>query len=258
MDQPKTSYRRRLVHHHENKGNYFITFNLQGAIPKVKRELGLRRLAEQRDHGQDRRWFAALETFLHEVKGPTWLGIAEVANVVRSELHQWDGIMYDLHCYTIMPNHVHLLFAPRVQMSDGRPLTIPTIMHAIKRRSALSANRLLGRTGTFWQHESFDHWVRSPASFNKIVQYILDNPVKAGLVSEWERWPWTYLRRAGRDLGDSPPTYTQLCREHNRECGATSKVALVEATQTPFQKNVVTQSYTVDKHPNPLDEHAAK
>jgi len=54
------------------------------------------------------------------------------------------------------------------------------------------ANAILGRTGRpFWQDESFDHWVRGPEELEKIVRYIEENPVAAGLVERAERWRWS-------------------------------------------------------------------
>ena len=43
----------------------------------------------------------------------------------------------------------------------------------------------------FWQDETFDHWVRDEWSYRRIVRYIEWNPVKAGLVSEPQQWPWS-------------------------------------------------------------------
>jgi putative transposase len=45
----------------------------------------------------------------------------------------------------------------------------------------------------FWQDESFDHWVRSEEEFWKIVAYIENNPVGAGLVGRAEDWGWSSL-----------------------------------------------------------------
>jgi hypothetical protein len=50
----------------------------------------------------------------------------------------------------------------------------------------------IGFTGSyFWQDESFDHWVRNPAEWEKIRTYIERNPVSAGLVARPEDWPWS-------------------------------------------------------------------
>lgn len=133
------------------------------------------------------RQFARAEQFLDKGGfGPLWLSNAEIAKRVEScilrganELSQ-----YALLAYVVMPNHVHLLIEPR--------LPLRRITGGIKGVSAQEANRILERTGRpFWQGESFDHWVRTPMECQKIVRYIEDNPVKAGLVAVPHAWPWS-------------------------------------------------------------------
>ncbi len=81
-----------------------------------------------------------------------------------------------------MANHVHVLLRPEVPLRR--------IMNGIKGVTAQAANHILGRTGQpFWQDESFDHWVRSEAEFQRIWSYIERNPVTAGLVERPEDWP---------------------------------------------------------------------
>jgi putative transposase len=59
-------------------------------------------------------------------------------------------------------------------------------MQSLKGHTARQANKLLARTGTFWQEESYDHYVRNSEAHQRIVHYIRQNPVKAGLVSRSE------------------------------------------------------------------------
>src|ERR1039457_6828064 len=83
-----------------------------------------------------------------------------------------------------MPNHVHLLILPKV--------AVPEITRWLKGSTARRANQLLMRTGLpFWQHESYDHWVRNTKEFDRIIGYIEDTPVSAGLVGSLELWPWS-------------------------------------------------------------------
>src|ERR1035438_3449660 len=70
----------------------------------------------------------------------------------------------------------------------------PTIQasQSLKGATAREANRVLGRTGeTFWQAESYDHWVRDEKEWQRIEAYIENNPVKAGLVSRAEDYRWS-------------------------------------------------------------------
>ena len=95
---------------------------------------------------------------------------------------------YHLHAWVIMPNHVHVVLEPCVAM--------PGIMRWLKGRTARMANRILGRTGMqFWQEESFDHWVRSEEELQAVIEYVEENPVKAGLVETKEQWPLSSARR---------------------------------------------------------------
>jgi REP element-mobilizing transposase RayT len=67
---------------------------------------------------------------------------------------------------------------------------LEAIVHSWKSFPGLAANRLLRRSGPFWQREYFDHLVRHEASLQRIVRYVEENPEKAGL----RNWPWV-----GRD-----------------------------------------------------------
>jgi putative DNA methylase len=63
-------------------------------------------------------------------------------------------------------------------------------MHSLKSYTANKANAILGRTGRFWQKESYDHWVRDDDELERIVNCIRANPVKAGLCVRHEDWLW--------------------------------------------------------------------
>ncbi len=118
--------------------------------------------------------------------GPVYLKNPAVAAVVIETFliatHEWD--LYELFAWVIMSNHVHLLLQPHKPLQE--------ITRAVKKTSAKQANIILGKSGQpFWQDESFDHWVRNGKQFDRIVQYIESNPVKAGLVERAEQWPWS-------------------------------------------------------------------
>ena len=81
-----------------------------------------------------------------------------------------------------MPNHVHLLLIP----SPG--VHLPEILHSIKSYSAQKANEFLGRTGVFWQRESFDRYIRNEQHFRNVIKYIEENPVKARLCKTPGEW----------------------------------------------------------------------
>ena len=121
--------------------------------------------------------------------GPLWLEDSRIADCVFTALRDaQQKKMLRLSAYVLMANHVHCLWMPIALLED--------ITRQIKGASAHRANRILSRAGQrFWQDESFDHWVRNPAEWQKIRSYIENNPVKAGLVSRPEDWPWSSASR---------------------------------------------------------------
>jgi len=162
-----------------------------------------------------RRWFAKYDAYLDRAEtGPKWLSDPRIAKLVYESIRYRDGKVYDLDCVSIMPNHVHQVIEPLTvgqignlsnsgQINnlsysgqvDNLPYSISKIMHSLKRYTGAQANLILERTGQqFWQHENYDHVVRDEEEFERIIKYILNNPVKAGLVDSWEKWEWSYCK----------------------------------------------------------------
>jgi len=157
----------------------------------------------------NRDWFLKFEATLHQAKfGPIWMRDEKVANAVADSLRALHGKAYRLDAYSVMSNHVHTIFKPFVtennlrerKNKDGHPIFISDypslsgIMHSLKGRSARECNLILLRSGSFWEHESFDHVIR-PGKFDATLRYVLNNPVKAGLAQHWREWPWNYCRK---------------------------------------------------------------
>jgi len=103
-----------------------------------------------------------------------------------------DGDRYALHAAVVMPDHVHMLLTPTCD-PEGWPYSLPVILKLIKGVSARSVNRLLGSSGPVWQDESLDHVLRSDESFGEKLEYIRQNPVRAGLVIRPEDYRWLWV-----------------------------------------------------------------
>jgi len=101
-----------------------------------------------------------------------------------------NGRKYKLYAAVVMPDHVHLICLPLAD--ENGSISIPEITRTIKSESAHRINKALGRAGRVWQDESFDHVLRGDESLRKKTQYILENPVRAGLVVRPEDYPWLW------------------------------------------------------------------
>ena len=97
---------------------------------------------------------------------------------VLSHLRSGDSTYYDLIAGIVMPDHVHALLRPK----EG--VELPRILKGMKGVSARIVNEARGRRGELWQDESWDRIVRDQKELDEKLQYMLDNPVRAGLVSD--------------------------------------------------------------------------
>ncbi len=204
----KHTYRRQLPHIQPPGATLFVTTRLAGSLPahvwEQLKEASEKRLADaqkqathpdlekQAEYEEHKRLFANMDRYLDNTQnGPHWLKNTAVAQTVVQALHYRHEKVYHLDTFCVMSNHIHLLFTP-LEKENGRYHSLSSIMHSLKRYTAGEANNILNREGPFWQHESYDHFVRNEAELNRIRWYILNNPVQAGLVPNWEDWPWSY------------------------------------------------------------------
>jgi REP element-mobilizing transposase RayT len=179
---------------------YFVTFRLKDSLPKE----ALDKLAEESEQNKklppdemdlaQRRWFGKFDDYLDRVMcGKAYLKNEQVADLVAEAIRYRDGNVYALEAFTIMHNHGHVVCTPLAK-ENGEFNSLTEIFHSLKRHTARKANDILGRSGAFWQDESYDRIVRDQAELKRIVNYVLNNPVKAGLVNHWKDWKWSYSR----------------------------------------------------------------
>jgi putative transposase len=156
----------------------FVTFRLVDSLPSEA-------LARLKDVDRP-------ETARHEMLdkgwGACWLQAEPIARLVEDAFLAFDGTRYRMHAWTIMPNHAHVLFS----VMPAHPLG--EIVGSWKRFTARKANEHLGRSGSFWQTEYWDRFIRNDAHFGASEEYIDQNPVKAGLVAEPRLWPYGSAR----------------------------------------------------------------
>jgi len=182
----KTS-KRHLPHWYMQRATYFITFRLADSIPqqrllqwKRERDEWLKKHPtplEGKDMEEYRRLFSQrIEDWLDGGMGNCVLGNPTIAQLVGDALRYFDGKRYLLGEWVVMPNHVHAIVTPAPDYE------LSTILHSWKSYTAQQINKVLKKTGSVWQEESYDHIVRNPAELQRIEQYIVENPLKAGII----------------------------------------------------------------------------
>jgi REP element-mobilizing transposase RayT len=139
----------------------------------------------------NREFHRQIERYLDRGAGECHLRRPEVAAMAKEALLYFHEHQYVLDEWVVMPNHVHLILWPMPNH------TLSGILQSRKRHIARQANLLLGRMGeTFWQHESYDHWIRNDEEKFRIRRYIRNNPVIAKLCKSAEEWPWGSAHQA--------------------------------------------------------------
>lgn len=184
-----------LPHWTRLHGIYSVTFRLADALPSsvieewcreradilrtactMKRQLSFHeRLRLEELH-------VGLEQQMHKGYGACWMMRNTIAEIVANALTYFADERYRLFAWCVMPNHVHVVFQP---LSD---YSLSDILHSWKSFTAKKANKLLLRTGVFWQEEYYDHLVRDDRDLLRCMDYVWNNPEDAGLKG-W-KWRW--------------------------------------------------------------------
>ena len=201
MESPQTiSFKRRKLSHWMVEGRpYFVTFRLKNSLPahiieelKIQKAEFIATNASKDMIDYQRYEFKKVESLLDAVKNEpqtNFLAQPEIAKLIVDAFAFIERkYSWRFPAFVVMPNHVHCLGVYQ-DLGDKRTL-IETIGY-LKSFVGRSGNKLLGRNGTLWADENFDHWCRTPEKVESVIQYIVNNPVKARLVGKPEEWPWT-------------------------------------------------------------------
>ncbi len=207
-DIPLTMYHRHLPHWRQDGATYFVTFRLADALPQAKlAELKRWRDEWERTHPEPRsesQWqdFARqhairIEGWMDEGYGECVFRDAGIAEVMAKAMLHFQDDRCTTFAYAVMPNHVHVVMKP---LGTWR---LEQLLDSWKGFVGHEVNRRLNRSGVLWQEESYDRIIRDEEHLFRVVQYIGNNPRKAGLPQhQWFRWIHDEWERAGWGFRD--------------------------------------------------------
>jgi REP element-mobilizing transposase RayT len=176
-------YLKQLPHMRHRGGCFFVTLCTYDSIPVppqiIPEHTGYLEYFEQYDRYHD--------------AGNNGINIArpDLAQLITTALMEKNGALYEILYSCIMSNHIHLVLDTGIARY---PMTLGSILKKIKARSSRVINIYLKSSGNFWQSTSYYHQIKNDTELNKIGNYIIENPVKAGKVTHWEDWPYTYVK----------------------------------------------------------------
>ncbi len=184
----------RIPHWELDSVIYHVCFRLNDSVPREKQDAWRREreaiqeqarmmhrdLTENEKKRQQYLYSDKIEQYLDSGYGECLLKNPAVAEIVKQSLEFYDGVKYELHCWSIMPNHVHIAF----KLLGNADLS--KVLHGWRSYTAHAINKLLGRSGILWQPDCYNHIIRSEAECKQQMRYIWENPEKAG----YQNWPW--------------------------------------------------------------------
>lgn len=122
-------------------------------------------------------------TICEKRRRPAWANrrffdaFAETVN--RLETHR----LWFVHAAIVMPDHLHLLATPLKSRNDP----VGNLSGALKRWTRAA----VADPDWEWQDGSFDRLLRKSEAAAQKWEYIRNNPVRAGWVDDWRKWPWS-------------------------------------------------------------------
>lgn len=213
--EKKEFYRQYLPHFQQPGHAYFITWSLKDAIPAkafisytqkmefLHNQIKMQKMLKAEDvviknlekefYLVRRKYIKAYNDQLDQERNPS-VNLSKPENVqaIISTLRFWEGKKLTSLAYCVMNNHLHWVFQTLVKDDEGNSFYIQDILKSVKQFASNSINNLENRKGELWQKENFDTTIRNHEHMHNVISYTLNNPVKAGLISDWRLWPASY------------------------------------------------------------------
>jgi REP element-mobilizing transposase RayT len=179
-----------LPHFESPEATQHVTFHLADSLPKsvlLRLESELKTLSEEKRDAERRK---RIDAWIDAGHGSCILRNPAIAEMMQQSLLSFDARRYGLLAWVVMPNHVHALLEPL----NG--WTIAKVVGSWKKFTASKIYDHHQRTGEgpsspIWHREYWDRYIRNQKHFEQAIEYIHQNPVKAGLVATPEDWPWS-------------------------------------------------------------------
>ena len=216
-----------LPHYETNTLIQHVTFHLADSLPKEvaqRMEEELNVVPAERQEAERRK---RMEAWIDSGHGSCVLREPEIARMVEDSLLFSDAQRYRLMAWVVMPNHMHVLFQPMQNfpvakiVASWKKFTATRICAFHRASHPGNANLPIGDSSLpvqpVWHREYWDRFIRDERHFHQVLDYIHQNPAKAGLVARAEDWPWGSARFGQECLCGQRPEIRQSGDWRSRE-----------------------------------------
>ena len=173
-------YKGLLLPHYDRSGLFqCITYRLADSIPQSV----LREKMRLTDQNLRRK---LIEDILDQGLGSCRLKEERVAQVILKNWRHFEGKRYSIIAYVIMPNHCHIL----IDVFEG--VDLAQIVQSWKTYTAKGIHSLYPSDDKHvWQLDYWDRYIRNESHYLNCIEYIHQNPVKAGLCKQSTDWKFS-------------------------------------------------------------------
>jgi putative transposase len=180
-----------IPHFDGDSGYFHITYRLADSLPALVLQRLIEDCENNKGHADPKTALRErIESWLDAGHGSCILTAPPVAELICDAWRHFEGDRYSLHAFVVMPNHCHVL----IQRLDDCP--IAKIVLSWKSFTARRINQWRESEGMqpmhpVWMRDYWDRYIRNLEHYNRVIEYIHQNPVKAGLVSSAVDWKWS-------------------------------------------------------------------
>lgn len=157
--------------------------------------------------------------------------------MMRESLSYYEEYNYELVCYCLMTNHVHLL----IRANEKETANLIRRVHSMYSRYF---NKKYNYTGHLWQDKYFAELIKDDIQMLETSRYIHLNPVKANIVKKAEEYQWSsysmYIEKTKEKLINSEILLKYFC---NRNA---YKAFVLQGINDKYHKEIVENQGDVD------------
>lgn len=105
--------------------------------------------------------------------------------VINELLKTVKELNFRILCYCLMPDHLHVIISP-----GESTLPLSKFLNIFKGRTT-KVFKGKENLGKIWQRSAFDHVIRTEENLKTVIEYIMNNPVRKGIVGKADEYPYS-------------------------------------------------------------------
>jgi len=123
-------------------------------------------------------------TIVSNFKAPHFVKEGFNAGIIECLKNEKERLGCRVYVYCLMPDHLHLLCG-----TTRQDISVLDFVDQFKGKSTRIGWKY-GIKGSLWQRRNYDHILRKEENLQELAEYILNNPVRRGLVAQWDEYPF--------------------------------------------------------------------